>query len=166
MGRIEKIEKIAVSLPPSLSVIEPDQDKGKEYGEMGKHRFQAVGKAETSGKKRKKFGKKEQTGGFDDKQQTVAVEEPDNSDQKHAPPGVIRFQKSPSSHARPEDEKDTDSMRRAVKRPGKASFHSPEHKKSDEKRPEHILAVRSVCGRSQNALCSGTEKSVSETRER
>ena len=161
MDRIEKVEKVTMSCPFSLSVVEPDQRKGNKDGQVGQYLPQTGQKASSSDEKLQKFGKKKRTGSVYDQKQTVPHQKSDDGDQNHAPPGLVRFQKSRRTHARRDNEQNPRRLCRAVKRPalfGSARFavyagvlphaqnsphalHAPEHQKADEKRPEHVLAV-------------------------
>ena len=80
MNRIKKIEKITMSPPPSLPVIEPDESEGKEHGRMGQHRLQTGLKTLSVIKKHQKFGQKKRTGGIDDQKQAVAHQKSDDGD--------------------------------------------------------------------------------------
>ena len=60
MDGVEKVEKVTVSLPFSLSVVEPDQREGNKDGHMGQHRLQTGQKASSADEKLQKFGKKKQ----------------------------------------------------------------------------------------------------------
>ena len=57
MDGVEKVEKVTVSLPFSLSVVEPDQREGNKDGHMGQHRLQTGQKASSADEKLQKFGK-------------------------------------------------------------------------------------------------------------
>ena len=57
MNGIEKVEKVTVSLPLSLSVVEPDQRKGNKDGQVGQYLLQTGQKASSSDEKLQKFGK-------------------------------------------------------------------------------------------------------------
>ena len=80
MDGVEKVEKVTVSLPFSLSVVEPDQREGNKDGHMGQHRLQTGQKASPADEKLQKFGKKKRAGSVNDQKQTVPHQKSDDGD--------------------------------------------------------------------------------------
>ena len=99
MRGIKQIEKIPVSLPSAASVVKPDQEKGQKHRQMRQRRFQAIGSAASAEHEIQKLREQEQKRGFDHQKEPVPAQERDYDDQKHAPPGIIRFQSQAASMA-------------------------------------------------------------------